>query len=131
GGKCNDGAATAWTILLFFGTICCGFHKSPAAPMGAPVKSLDAPTAPVSPVYRTLADSGHSPDRLRSLATRTLRVSSDPSQDRLDRGEAWIFRLAHYGEQLEPAFIIRPLHEVANSAGGKIGHGHRRCRGAS
>jgi hypothetical protein len=56
--------------------------------------------------------------RLRSLATRTLRVGSDPSQDRLDRGEAWIFRLAHYGEQLEPAFVIRPLHEVANSARG-------------
>src|SRR5262249_62304446 len=86
---------------------------------------------PVSPVYRTLADSGPSPDRLGSLATRTLRVSSDPSQDRLDCGEAWIFRLAHYGDQLEPAFVIRLLHEVANSAGGKIRHGHRRRGSAS
>jgi hypothetical protein len=32
---------------------------------------------------------------------------------------------------LEPEFVIGPLHEVANSACGEIGHGHRRRSGAS
>jgi hypothetical protein len=49
----------------------------------------------------------------------------------MDRGEAWIFRLAHYGEQLEPEFVTCSLYEVANGAGGEIGRGHRSCSGAS
>src|SRR5262249_12897751 len=61
---------------------------------------------------------------------KTLCVSSGPSQDRLDRSDAWIFRLTDYSEQLEPALVICLLHEVANNAGGKIGYGHRRRSGA-
>src|SRR5262249_34266142 len=132
GGDGLDDFALLWNNLLWFSQVTGSTYGHPGkvAP-GARAGNIHAPTAPAFPVYRTLADSGHSPDSLRSLAIRTLRGSSGPSQDCLDRGEAWIFRLAHYGEQLEPAFIIRPLHEVANSAGGKIGHGHRRRRGAS
>jgi hypothetical protein len=37
----------------------------------------------------------------------------------------------HYSEQLEPELIIRPLHKVANGAGGEIGHGHCLRCGAS
>src|SRR6516225_5883838 len=48
-------------------------------------------------------------------------VSSDPSQNRLDCSDAWIIRLADCSEQLEPALVICLLHEVENSAGGKIG----------
>ena len=49
----------------------------------------------------------------------------------MDRGEAWIFRLAHSGEQLEPEFVICSLYEVANGTGGEIGRGHPSRSGAS
>ena len=51
---------------------------------------------------------------LAATNSRTLCVSSDPSQDRLDRREAWIFRLAHYGEQLKPEPVVGALHKLAN-----------------
>jgi len=60
-----------------------------------------------------------------------LFASSHPSQDRLDRGKAWILRGAHYGEQLEPKLVIGPLYEVANGAGSEISDSHcRRCGAA-
>jgi hypothetical protein len=60
-----------------------------------------------------------------------LTFGSDPTQDGLDRGEAWIFGLAHDGKQLEPAFVIRTVNELANGASDEIGRGHRRRSGTS
>jgi len=43
--------------------------------------------------------------RNRASGARSL-ICNDPSEDRLDRGEAWIFRLAHDGEQLKPELVV-------------------------
>jgi hypothetical protein len=57
-------------------------------------------------------------------------VGGNPSQDRLDRRETRIFCLAHHREQLEPEFIIRPVHKLTDGAGGEIGDSHRRSGSA-
>src|SRR6516165_1279058 len=60
-----------------------------------------------------------------------LFICNDPSKNRLDRGEAWIFRLAHDGEQLEPELVVGALHKIANGACDEIRRDHGRCCSAS
>jgi hypothetical protein len=68
--------------------------------------------------------------RSRASAARSF-IRNDPSKDRLDRGEAWIFRLAHDGEQLKPELVVGALHKLANGAGDEIRRDHGRRCGAS
>src|SRR5262249_59581775 len=68
--------------------------------------------------------------RSRASGAR-LFIGNDPSEDRLDRDQAWIFRLAHDGEQLEPELVVGALHELADGAGDEIRGDHGRRRGAS
>src|SRR5262245_31048829 len=90
--------------------------------------NIDA-TPPIPSVGLMLLTAG-AVRQAGSLIVRTLCASSDPSEDRPDRGEAWISCLAHDCDQLGPVFIIRPIHEVANRAGGEIGRDHPRRSGA-
>src|SRR6516225_4951298 len=68
--------------------------------------------------------------RSRASAARSF-IRNDPSKDRLDRGEAWVFRLAHDGEQLEPELVVGALHKIANGACDEIRRDHGRCCSAS
>src|SRR5215510_3690869 len=66
-----------------------------------------------------------------SASGRRSFIGNDPSQDRLDRDEAGIVRLAHDCQELEPEFVVGTLQEVANGAGDEIWCDHRRRCGAS
>src|SRR5262249_53762167 len=55
-----------------------------------------------------------------------LSIRNYPSKDRLNRDQAWIFRLAHDREQLEPELVVGALHKLANGAGDEIRRDHGR-----
>src|SRR5262245_44787760 len=109
----------------------------------APVMTLSSPAARTPSIQSRKSRLAISRPR-RSLLQRRLRfgsvgsrasgarlfIGNDPSEDRLDRDQAWIFRLAHDGEQLEPELVVGALHKLANGAGDEIRGNHGRRRGA-
>src|SRR5215831_15593193 len=107
----------------------------------APVMTLSSPAARTPSIQSRKSRLAISRPR-RSLLQRRLRfgsvgsrasgarlfIGNDPSKDRLNRDQAWIFRLADDGKQLEPELVVGALHKLANGAGDEIrgNHGRRR-----